>query len=61
MFVFIFRRRREEITEALLTFEEDQDDLEMLLLDTFSNGRNLEDTPIDLDSFSDDECFEYFR
>ncbi|XP_070556688.1 uncharacterized protein [Ptychodera flava] len=55
------RRRREEITEALLLLEEDQDDMELLLIDTFSNGRNLDTTHIDLHSFSDDECLEFFR
>ena len=58
---FIFRRRREEITEALLIWEEDQDDMELLLIETFSNGRNLDNTHIDLYSLSDDECLEFFR
>ncbi|XP_070536586.1 uncharacterized protein [Ptychodera flava] len=55
------RRRREEIVDALLVCEEDDSDLDMLLTDTFSTGRNLENTPVNLDQFSDDECFEFFR
>ncbi|XP_070533023.1 uncharacterized protein [Ptychodera flava] len=55
------RRRREEIVDALLVCEEDDSDLDMLLTDTFSSGRNLENTPVNLDQFSDDECFEFFR
>ncbi|XP_070560690.1 uncharacterized protein [Ptychodera flava] len=49
------------IVDALLVCEEDDSDLDMLLTDTFSTGRNLENTPVNLDQFSDDECFEFFR